>query len=47
MIAETALCLTDTPDLEGGAWTPVSALGEKLMDRLTSKAQITVREEAL
>ena len=47
MIAETALCLIDTPDLSGGAWTPVAALGEKLMDRLTNKAQITVREEAL
>jgi short subunit dehydrogenase-like uncharacterized protein len=42
IIAETALCLLNADDVPGGCWTPVSALGERLLERLTSKADISV-----
>ncbi len=38
MIAETALCLIDTPDVAGGIWTPGAALRGKLVERLQAKA---------
>jgi short subunit dehydrogenase-like uncharacterized protein len=38
MIAETALCLVDTPDVAGGIWTPGAALQGKLVDRLEAQA---------
>jgi short subunit dehydrogenase-like uncharacterized protein len=38
MIAETALCLVDTPGLAGGIWTPGAALRGKLVERLQDKA---------
>ena len=38
MIAETALCLIDTPDVAGGIWTPGAALQGKLVERLRDKA---------
>lgn len=47
MIAETALCLIEAPDVAGGVWTPVAALQGKLIDRLTAKADITVQQEPL
>ena len=42
MIAETALCLLEQPDVAAGVWTPVAALEGKLLDRLTEHAFITV-----
>jgi short subunit dehydrogenase-like uncharacterized protein len=45
MISETALCLLESPEVSGGCWTPVSALGEKLFDRLNTRAQMTIAEE--
>ncbi|MEC7859795.1 MAG: saccharopine dehydrogenase, partial [Pseudomonadota bacterium] len=39
MLSETAICLAcDNINIKGGHWTPASALGEKLLDRLESKA---------
>lgn len=39
MLSETAICLAcDNINIEGGHWTPASALGEKLLNRLESKA---------
>ena len=34
MISETALCLLANPDVDGGIWTPVSALRGRLRDQL-------------
>ena len=45
MIAETALCLIESPEVSGGCWTPVAALGEKLFDRLNARAQMKIAEE--
>ena len=39
MLSETAICLAcDNINTKGGSWTPASALGEKLLARLESKA---------
>jgi short subunit dehydrogenase-like uncharacterized protein len=46
IIAETALCLIETPEVAGGCWTPVSALEQKLFDRLTANADMTIKEES-
>jgi short subunit dehydrogenase-like uncharacterized protein len=40
MIAETALCLIDTPDVAGGIWTPGAALRGKLVERLETSAAL-------
>jgi short subunit dehydrogenase-like uncharacterized protein len=45
MIAECAIALVDSPEVKGGCWTPVSALEQKLMDRLVKYAEVTVTEE--
>ncbi|MEH6516993.1 MAG: saccharopine dehydrogenase NADP-binding domain-containing protein [Halioglobus sp.] len=42
MLAESAICLAmDDLDTGGGFWTPSTALGESLLDRLTGKAGLT------
>ncbi|MEM7661815.1 MAG: saccharopine dehydrogenase NADP-binding domain-containing protein [Pseudomonadota bacterium] len=42
MLAEAALCLTkDCADTPGGVWTPASAMGEKLIERLVANAGLT------
>jgi short subunit dehydrogenase-like uncharacterized protein len=45
MIAETALCLVDTPDVAGGIWTPGAALQGKLVERLEAKAGLAFAVE--
>ncbi len=51
MLSESALCLLwDLPSREalpGGIWTPASAMGDKLVRRLTEHAGITFTEEAV
>ncbi|MFT6733814.1 MAG: short subunit dehydrogenase-like uncharacterized protein [Polaribacter sp.] len=43
MLAQAAICLAkDIPDLEGGFWTPASALNEHLINRLSVHAGVTV-----
>lgn len=43
MLAQAAICLAkDVPALDGGFWTPVSALNEHLIDRLSAHAGVTV-----
>ena len=43
MLAQAAICLSkDVPALDGGFWTPVSALGDHLIDRLSANAGVTV-----
>jgi short subunit dehydrogenase-like uncharacterized protein len=34
MMAETALCLLNSPDVAGGCWTPAAALQGRLLDQL-------------
>jgi short subunit dehydrogenase-like uncharacterized protein len=42
MIAEAAACLLqDASDTPGGIWTPASALGQRLIDRLQAHAGLT------
>jgi len=42
MLGESAVCLAlDKPRGSGGFWTPSSALGERLLKRLTDKAGLT------
>ncbi len=42
MLSESALCLAlDNLDIGGGFWTPASAMGQTLMDRLTANAGLT------
>lgn len=43
MISEAALCLNDTPreTTPGGVWTPASAMGAPLIERLQAKAGLT------
>lgn len=42
MISECAVCLaTDELDLGGGFWTPASAMGDVLLDRLVDNAGLT------
>jgi short subunit dehydrogenase-like uncharacterized protein len=45
MIAETALCLVDTPDVAGGVWTPGAALRGKLVERLQAQAGLVFAVE--
>jgi short subunit dehydrogenase-like uncharacterized protein len=43
MLAQSVLCLSkDIPELAGGFWTPASAMGEKLISRLSAHAGVTV-----
>ena len=47
MLAESALCLArDTLDCRGGFWTPASAMGEILIERLQSNAGLTFSLES-
>lgn len=44
MLGETAVCLFSDigeKDLNGGFWTPATAMGQKLIDRLTANAGLT------
>jgi short subunit dehydrogenase-like uncharacterized protein len=45
MIAETALCLVDTPEIPGGIWTPGAALQGKLVERLEKAAGLAFAVE--
>jgi len=46
MIVESAVCLLDNPDAaSGGIWTPASALGSLLIDRLQQNAGLTFQLE--
>ena len=46
MLAEAAMCLLEHPQLaSGGLWTPASALGSTLIDRLQAHAGLTFRIE--
>ena len=48
MIVESALCLAEDSEqipVGGGSWTPASAFGELLLDRVTSHAGGTVELE--
>lgn len=45
MLCQAALCLAnDVPALEGGFWTPASALGDQLISRLSAHAGVNVSE---
>jgi len=46
LIAETAICLIENPDVAGGVLTPGAALGRKLVDRLAANAGLTFTVEA-
>ena len=44
MLGETAVCLLkdiEKKELSGGFWTPATAMGQKLIDRLTANAGLT------
>ncbi len=42
MLAESAVCLAlDELDVGGGFWTPAAAMGQSLIDRLTTNAGLT------
>ncbi len=45
MIAETALCLIESPDVAGGIWTPGAALQGKLVERLQARAGLAFTVE--
>lgn len=46
MIAESAVCLVKNPDAaSGGIWTPASAMGSLLIDRLQKNAGLTFQVE--
>ncbi|MBT8085358.1 MAG: saccharopine dehydrogenase [Gammaproteobacteria bacterium] len=46
MIAESAVCLLMHPDLaSGGIWTPASAMGSELQERLQDNAGLTFKVE--
>ncbi len=48
MLGETAMCLLTEigkKDLNGGFWTPATAMGQKLIDRLTANAGLTFEAE--
>jgi len=45
MIAECALCLRETPEVKGGIWTPVAAMGDRLKTRLIERAGISLHVE--
>ena len=47
MIAESAVCLLENPDAaSGGIWTPASAMGSLLIDRLQNNAGLTFALES-
>jgi short subunit dehydrogenase-like uncharacterized protein len=45
MIAESAICLRETPEIKGGMWTPGAAMGNRLIRRLVDHAGITFTVE--
>jgi short subunit dehydrogenase-like uncharacterized protein len=46
MIAESAVCLVKNPNAaSGGIWTPASAMGSLLIDRLQKNAGLTFKVE--
>ncbi len=48
MIVESALCLAEDADriqVGGGSWTPASAMGVLLLERLTAHAGLTFELE--
>jgi short subunit dehydrogenase-like uncharacterized protein len=45
MLAETAICLVNTPDVKGGVWTPGAALRGRLVDRLQKNAGLSFEVE--
>jgi short subunit dehydrogenase-like uncharacterized protein len=45
MIAESAICLRETPEINGGMWTPGAAMGNRLIKRLVDHAGITFTVE--
>jgi short subunit dehydrogenase-like uncharacterized protein len=45
MIAESAICLRETPEIKGGMWTPGAAMGNRLIKRLVDHAGITFTVE--
>jgi len=48
IIAESAVCMAlDGVDVSGGLWTPASAMGEKLIDRLTQKRVLEFKTEVV
>ncbi len=46
MLAEAGLCAAREADVGGGVWTPASALGQPLIERLKAKAGLTFTLEA-
>jgi short subunit dehydrogenase-like uncharacterized protein len=46
IIAETAICLVNAPDVSGGIWVPGAALGNRLIDRLQRNAGLSFEVEA-
>ena len=47
MLAESAMCLLNNPELaSGGVWTPAAAMGEALIARLEANAGLTFKVEA-
>lgn len=47
IVAEAAICLINTPDIEGGLWTPGAALQGRLVDRLQQHAGVSFEREVL
>lgn len=45
MLAETAICLINAPDVAGGVWTPGAALQGRLVKRLQDHAGLTFKVE--
>lgn len=45
MLAETAICLVNAPDVAGGIWTPGAALQDRLVKRLGDHAGVTFHVE--
>lgn len=45
MLAETAICLINAPDVPGGVWTPGAALQGRLVQRLQDHAGLTFKVE--
>lgn len=45
LIAETALCLLEAPDVKGGIWVPGAALGARLIARLSQNAGLSFTPE--
>ncbi|MDP3852994.1 trans-acting enoyl reductase family protein [Phenylobacterium sp.] len=46
LIAETAICLVNSPEVAGGVLTPGAALGTRLIERLQEKAGLSFKVEA-